>query len=207
MNSPLEPRLTLPPKLPFSWLVLLCLGIAPLRAEQPTPTATAFFENQIRPLLAGSCFKCHGPKKQQGGLRLDSRAALLQGGDSGPALVPGAPKKSRLIQAVRHSGDLKMPPKKKLTAEQIAALTRGSRSGAPWAGTQAATTRGGTITAEERKFWSFQPVGNPPVPPVKDAAWPLTDVDCFILARLEARGLKPLKPANRPRFYAGPLST
>ena len=189
--------MTLPSKLRSLWLILLFLGTAALRAEQPTPQAAAFFENQIRPLLVGSCFKCHGPKKQQGGLRLDSRAALLQGGDSGPAIVPGAPKHSRLIQAIRHSGDLKMPPKKKLTAEQVAALTRWIEMGAPWVGSQAATTRGGTITTEERKFWSFQSVGNPPVPAVKDVSWPLTEVDCFILARLEAKGLKPVKPTDR----------
>jgi hypothetical protein len=179
------------------WLALLFLGTAPLQAGQPTPETAAFFENQVRPLLAGSCFKCHGPKKQQGGLRLDSRAALLQGGDNGPVVVPGAPEKSRLIQAVRQTGDLKMPPQQKLTPAQIAALVRWVKMGAPWAGAQAATTRGGAITAEERQFWSFQPVRNPPVPAVKDTAWPLSEVDRFILARLEAKGLRPVRVADK----------
>ena len=180
-----------------AWFAVVVLGASPLRAGQPTPEATAFFENQVRPLLAGSCFKCHGPKKQQGGLRLDSRAALLQGGDNGPVLVPGAPEKSRLIQAVRRTGELKMPPNKQLAPAQVAALVRWVKMGAPWVGAQAAPTRGGVITPEERRFWSFQPVGNPAVPAVKDIVWPLSPVDHFILARLEAKGLKPAPNADR----------
>src|SRR5687768_10566710 len=78
-----------------------------------------FFEKNVRPLLVDNCLNCHGPKKQMAGLRLDGRDAMLKGGDTGPALKPGDPVASLLIQAVKQSGDLKMPPKKKLTLQQI----------------------------------------------------------------------------------------
>ena len=187
----------MPGKLFSVSLALLVLGTTPIRAGEPTPEAAAFFENRVRPLLAQECFKCHGPKKQQGSLRLDSRAALLQGGDGGPAVVPGSPATSRLIQAVSQTGDLKMPPKKKLTSAQVAVLARWIQMGAPWPGARAAPTRGGTITAAERTFWSFQPVANPAPPAVKDEAWPLSAVDRFLLARLEATGLKPAGMADK----------
>src|SRR5262245_19873349 len=95
---------------------LCCLGPADsaLRADPPgtpTPQQLEFFEARVRPVLAEHCFSCHGPKKQTAGLRLDSRAALLRGGESGPASVPGQPEKSLLINAVRHSRALRMPPK------------------------------------------------------------------------------------------------
>ncbi len=158
----------------------------------------AFFENEVRPLLVKACQGCHGPGKQQASLRLDSREALMRGGDSGPAVVPGEPKKSLLIQAVAHQGDVRMPPKKKLSDTEIAVLTRWVEMGAPWSGEAAATAiRGGPITAKERAFWSYQPVRNPAVPAVRDVGWPATDIDRFILAGLEARGLKPTAPAEK----------
>src|SRR5687767_13665475 len=94
---------------------------APCAAADPQPDAAGaeFFEKKVRPLLSENCQSCHGPDKQKGGLRLDTRPAVLAGGDSGPAVVPGEPDKSRLVKAVRYSGDLKMPPKEKLSAEQV----------------------------------------------------------------------------------------
>jgi cytochrome c553 len=160
--------------------------------------AAAFFENQVRPVLAQSCFKCHGTKKQEAGLRLDSRPALLQGGEHGPAIVPGAPDQSLLLRAVSYQSDIRMPPSGKLTDEQIAALARWLRQGAPWPGDAAAVAvRSGGPTAEERRFWSFQPVTQPPAPAVKDATWPSNDVDRFILARLEEKGWSPAPPADK----------
>src|SRR5262245_3122185 len=76
-----------------------------------TPAQADFVERRVRPVLVENCVRCHGPKKQMGGLRLDSRDTLLRGGDNGPVVEPGSPETSRLVQAVRHSGDLKMPPK------------------------------------------------------------------------------------------------
>jgi hypothetical protein len=167
-----------------------------------TPDEARFFETHVRPVLADSCFRCHGPVKQRGGLRLDSRAALLAGGDRGPAVVPGDPDKSPLIQAIRHADDLKMPPSKKLPAPQIADLTRWVRLGAPWPGADEAaptTVRRGEfhITDRDRAHWAFQPVRRPPVPAVKDRDWVANPVDAFILSGLEAKGLTPNPPAGK----------
>src|SRR5437868_10477803 len=97
---------------------------AALRAAGPPEDAIAFFEKEVRPLLVQKCQKCHGSKKQESGLRLDSRAAVLNGGERGPAVVAGKADGSNLILAVRQQGDLKMPPGGKLSQAEIAALTR-----------------------------------------------------------------------------------
>src|SRR5437762_2719968 len=104
--------------------VTLCATLAAVaRADAPDPRAVEFFETKIRPLLADNCYRCHGEKKQMAGLRLDSRSAMLTGGDSGPILVAGDPSKSRIVEAIRQSGDLKMPPKGKLKDHEIDDLT------------------------------------------------------------------------------------
>jgi hypothetical protein len=169
---------------------------------RPSPEAIAFFESKVRPVLAENCFNCHGTKKQRGGLRLDGRAAALAGGDRGPALVPGRADKSLLLKAVRHEDDLKMPPSKKLPREQVAVLTRWVQMGAPWPGAEAAAptapVRGAhKISDKDRAHWAFQPVRRPAVPAVKDGAWGRNPVDAFLLARLEAKGLRPSPPATR----------
>src|SRR5262249_42598021 len=151
---------------------------------------------------AENCHQCHGPEKQRGGLRLDSRSALLTGGDSGPAIVPGQPEKSRLVQAVQYAGDLRMPPKSKLSDEQTAALTAWVKMGAPApeGGTAlrpAAPESGFKITEKDRAFWSFQPVRQPPLPSARDKTWPRSPLDRFILARLEEKGLRPAAPADK----------
>ena len=95
--------------------------------------ANAHFLAQVKPLLDSRCVSCHGPEKQKGGLRMDSRAALLKGGDNGPALVPGKPEASLLVQAVNHvKMELEMPPKEKMTTNEIAVLERWIHDGAPW---------------------------------------------------------------------------
>jgi len=165
-------------------------------ADEP---AAAFFENQVRPLLVKACQHCHGPKKQSGGLRLDSRDALMRGGERGPAVTPGDPKKSLLIDMIGYQGEFKMPPKGKLSADQAAILTKWIQMGAPWpAEAQVATAiRSGPITDKDRQHWSFQPIRKSAIPPVKDTAWPKTDIDHFILAPLEAKNLKPATLADK----------
>src|SRR3954447_12249991 len=101
-------------------------GAAPPSAEQ-----AEFFEKHIRPVLAENCLSCHGPKKQMSGLRLDSREAVLAGGDNGPAIRPGDPDNSPLIQAVRYQGERKMPPKKRLAPTQVEVLAAWVKRGAP----------------------------------------------------------------------------
>src|SRR5205807_3863286 len=109
-------------------------------AAQVSPEAAEFFEKSIRPVLVNNCIACHGPKKQQAELRLDSKAGLLKGSDSGPVIVAGDPEKSLLIRAIRHTADVKMPPKSKLPEKVIADLTAWVKMGAPWPATQTAAT-------------------------------------------------------------------
>lgn len=160
-----------------------------------------FFETRIRPVLVDRCFNCHGPNKQESGLRLDTRGAALAGGDSGPVIVPGKPDDSLLVSVVRHSAEIKMPPNRKLPDSEIAALTRWVEIGAPWPGSDAMAVRAGgdqfSITDEDRSSWSLQPVADPAVPPVLDAEWARTEIDRFILARLEAAGQRPASAADK----------
>ena len=177
---------------------------APAAADQkPAMDAAAtpeFFESRIRPLLASSCFECH-TDKESGGLRVDSREALLKGGDTGPALVPGDADKSLIIQAVKRlPGAPQMPSgRAKLKAEDIDALVQWVQAGAPWpaASNKAATPTGMVVTPEHRAWWAFQPLKATKPPVVKDAAWAKTDIDRFVLARLEKEGLKPTAPADK----------
>src|ERR1043166_5876787 len=136
-----------------------------------------FYEKQVQPILAENCYRCHshGSEKIKAGFVLASRPGLLKGGEPGPAIVPGAPEKSLLIKAVRHENDdLQMPPKKKLPDKQIATLAEWIAMGAPYSDRPAAAAirpRGKKLTAEDRKWWAFQPVRAVKVPKVKDRGW------------------------------------
>jgi hypothetical protein len=171
-------------------------------AAEPTPEALDFFEREIRPLLVARCHECHGDvDKLKGGLSLRSRSGVLQGGETGPAAVPGKPAESLLVEAIRYQG-LKMPPKAKLPEAEIEKLVRWVEMGLPWPGgdaspSAAAAETGFAISEAQRQFWSFQPVRQQTPPTVRDAAWCRTPIDWFILARLEARGLQPNPAADR----------
>jgi hypothetical protein len=181
-------------------LVLSVTALSPVRAAAAPPTAeqAEFFEKEIRPLLAERCFECHGGKKVRGGLKLTSRPAILQGGDTRPAAVPGKPDDSLLIQAVRQTGDLKMPPRTKLAERDIARLVRWVEMGLPWPETTVSQTGVGDVfTEEQRRFWSFQQVKVVPPPAVRDQVWPHSDIDRHLLAALEARRLHPAPAADR----------
>lgn len=175
----------------------------PAAAKVPDdPKLTEFFEKQVRPLLAARCFECHGAEKQKAGLRIDSRDALLTGGDSGAAIVPGKPEDSLLVRAIGYTGDVKMPPKSKLPAAEIAILTEWVRRGAAWpnavpSSVPKVSESGPLFTPEQKAFWAFSPVGDPTPPPVRDAAWVRTPIDRFILAELEAKGLQPAPAADK----------
>jgi hypothetical protein len=148
------------------------------------------FENKVRPILANNCYSCHTTARL-GGLRLDSRAGLLKGGKSGPAMVPGDPEKSLLIRAVRQTDDkLKMPQGGKLRKPEIDALVEWVRGGAPW-------PEGKSVSAAPGALWSLQPVRKPMVPAVSNVSWPKTDIDRFVLAALEKQGMKPVAAADR----------
>ncbi len=180
-------------------------GPTPVAQSPQSPSGSAeYFEATIRPILAANCYDCH-TDEQMGGLRLDSRDAILKGGKSGPAIVPGDPDKSLLIAAVRQTSDkLKMPKGGKLKREEVDALTEWVRAGAFWPSPTATKTTHAVpapaayvIKPEQRAFWSFQPIRKPDVPAVADARWPRTDIDRFVLARLEKEGLAPVNPADR----------
>ena len=160
-----------------------------------SPEASAFFEASVRPVLVESCLKCHGPDKQSGGLRLDSRASIMEGGDAGPAVVPGEPDKSPLVLAARHQGDLKMPPKSKLPDPSVESLSRWVQMGAPWPSGPVPSAEAKADAA--RKHWSFQPVLDPAPPKVEHSDRVASPVDAFILAKLEAKRLEPSPLADK----------
>jgi mono/diheme cytochrome c family protein len=177
-------------------LSLAGIGLPKASAAEPSPPQqTEFFEKNVRPVLVEHCQKCHGPMKQQGGLRLDSRQAILKGNDDGPVLKAGDPANSRLIQAIRQDGLVKkMPPKGKLAPEKIAALEAWVKAGAPWPDDRLVRP---TAADAWKRHWAFQPVRKPAVPEVKDPAWARLPIDRFILSGLEAKGLSPSPLADR----------
>jgi len=182
-----------------------CLALAAaltcnLRGQSTPAASPDYFELKIRPLLATNCYSCH-TDSALGGLRLDSRESMLKGGSRGPSLVAGDPDKSILIQAVRQTDPkLKMPMGGKLKDSEVADLAAWVKAGAAWPQAPApiTTTSGKYVISPERKaFWSLLPLKDPQPPPVKDAKWPKSPIDKFILARLEKDGMKPVRPANK----------
>lgn len=165
----------------------------------PSPAAVELFEKSVRPVLVESCQKCHGPSKQSSGFRVDSRQAILKGGDNGPAVLPGKPAESLLVQAIeRTHEDIKMPPKRKLKEPEIEAIRRWVELGAPWGEPAAAkVAASGSGDAAAGTHWAFAPLKRVSPSTVKDAAWVRTPVDAFILARLEREGITPSPQADR----------
>jgi mono/diheme cytochrome c family protein len=189
-------------------IVNRCLGVIALAGLLAGPAAAEpgaeFFEKKIRPLLVAQCLECHGAdaKKVKGKLWLTSRAELLKGGESGPAVVPGDIAKSTLIKAVRYQDDdLKMPPKGRLADAEIADLEAWVKAGAIWPDAGPATgakpADGQLFTDEQKRFWAFQPMQDPAIPKVRDAGWVRSPIDAFVWSALEARGLRPAKPADK----------
>ena len=155
-----------------------------------------FFLEKIRPVLEASCFGCHSSTapKLKGGLRLDSREALLKGGDTGPSAVSGHIDESLLIQAIRHEDGMEMPPgKPKLADAVIGDFEKWVDMGLPFPG---AATAGPRIEDDARRHWAFQPVKKPNPPEVRDPARVRTPVDAFLLAKLDERGWAPAPPAE-----------
>jgi len=181
------------------------LAIALMGAGEPTPEGVEFFESKIRPVLIKSCFSCHSSeaKSLKAGLRLDSAAAMREGGESGPAVVPGNIEESLLISALRYETS-QMPPSGKLPETTIADFTRWVEMGAPdprtkvpAAAVPASSDRKHIDLAAARQFWSFQSP-TPTAPAwVADEGWAKTSIDRHILSALEAKGLKPVRPAGK----------
>ncbi|MCA9053521.1 MAG: DUF1549 domain-containing protein, partial [Planctomycetaceae bacterium] len=189
------------------FICLLCwlsIGVAlPADNTEFSAEQLEFFEKQVRPLLVEHCVKCHGSNKQEANLRLDSRGAILKGGDTGPAVEPGQPTKSELVLAVSYDpAGYQMPPDGKLSEEQIAIFTRWVELGAPWpAEDEPAATDPAAKWEEEfarrMEHWSFLPLTRRTPPTVQDSSWCRTPIDRFVLARLEEAGLPHAEEADR----------
>ena len=183
-------------------LGILALGATSARGADPPPNPEEFFEYRIRPLLVEKCYSCHS-ETASSGLMVNSRQALIQGGTLGPAIVPGKPAESLLIQAVDHTHSrLRMPLGEKLRRQEIADLVQWVEMGAPWPRAPAVLAPNSTgqefaITETDREYWAFLPVRRPSLPTVKHARWPQTAIDHFILARVERAGLSPSRQASR----------
>lgn len=174
---------------------LLFLAVTGCAAAQ-SGTPDESFELHIRPVLAEKCYGCHTDAKS-GGLQLDSREHMLAGGKSGPAIRPGDPDNSLLVQAIRQIHPrLKMPPGGKLRDTEIESIANWIKAGAIWpAGPVKSPPY--LITSEQRNFWAFRPLASAPAPKVKDQKWVHNDIDRFILAKLEEKGLAPVRQADR----------
>ncbi|MDG2207904.1 MAG: PSD1 and planctomycete cytochrome C domain-containing protein [Pirellulales bacterium] len=166
----------------------------------------AFFESKIRPLLIERCGECHSDKAEtiEAGLRLDSRRAMLTGGETGPAIVPGAPEKSLLIESVHYGGTYEMPPDSKLPAEDIELLEKWVAMGAPWPpedqGIIATATETFSIDDRKASHWCWQPLERTTPPAVANTEWPRDVFDQFILHRLEQADLEPAGEAERNQW-------
>ncbi len=157
-----------------------------------------FFNSQVLPLLKENCFECHSHKsgKAKGGLVLDSKPGWMSGGELGPVIVPGNPEVSLLLKAIKYQDeDLQMPPRNRLNAHQVAVFQQWIKEGAYDPRMTALEDEGNRQRISSEEVWSFQPVINPTVPVVSDQSWPFSDVDCFVLSRLEISNLNPMKDA------------
>ncbi len=155
-----------------------------------------FFETRIRPLFANKCYTCHTDERM-GGLQLDTAEHALKGGKSGPVIVPGDPEKSLMIKALHYTdARLKMPPTGRLKDSEIADVETWIKNGAVWPNISkpaaAPPSAPYKITPEQRAFWSFQPIAHPAPPSVHNKKWAQSDIDLFILSKLEEQGLKPV---------------
>lgn len=183
----------------FSFLVIANQTLA---TDLERVEAEKFFEQQVRPLLADHCIKCHGSGKQEGGLRLDKLDHLLSGGDSGAAVRPGDLNGSLLVSAIRYE-DFEMPPTGQLPPEKRAVLEAWIASGAVWpnAGEGGAEIRARSgVTDEDRQYWAFQPIKKVPLPDLQgipDSDRVQTAVDTFLIDKLHQQGLQMAPVADR----------
>jgi len=190
--------------LPFGWSLPPVSGVQ--QADQPgevAPQMSAddlqFFESEVRPLLTDHCYECHAGESRilRGGLRLDHRAGWLRGGDSGPAIVPGDPQNSLLMQAVRYES-MEMPPAGRLSEQQTAVLGEWIRRGAPDPRLEAPPAKLQPVDWDAaRKHWAFQPIPDAEPPAESDPLWSKNPIDRFVRARLRQAGMEPAVAADR----------
>ena len=194
-------------------ILLFAVAATQLWAADATSQQIDFFEKKIRPILVNNCYACHSADtKPAGNLRVDDRTGIFRGGQSGPAVVPGDPGKTVLIQRVSNRDPKKRMPKEgqPLTDRQIADLTAWIKDGAAWPVEKTAIQSAASSAMYQRlrqHHWSLQPLSRPGVPQVSATSWPSGDVDRFILAKLEQRGLKPVADASRLTLIRRVLTT
>lgn len=203
----------------FPFSISLTSGQSPSESSDSEPTAIVagdsvehFFESEVRPLLSRACFECHGARKSESGLRLDSSNELRAGGDSGAVIDEATPERSLLLQAISYEGEIRMPPEGRLKDSEIAVIRKWVQLGAPWPNGAPVTAemsglRAGAIADHERQHWAYQPIRKGSVPQVdaspqkgavsKSVNWATTDIDRFIIAELTARGLRPTVDADK----------
>lgn len=184
---------TIIPAFALSLLLAACLP-----AAEPTAEQIEFFEKKIRPVLVSKCYKCHSAKSKElkGGLLLDTREGIRRGGETGHAVVPGNFDESLILSSIRYD-ELEMPPDEQLPDNVVKDFERWIKMGAPDPrdGKSAPIRR--TINFEKaREFWSFQPIGNHKPPKTSDPTWPSNEIDHFVLARLEAKDIRPVLDAE-----------
>lgn len=181
-------------------LVVLCAGV---RAEEISTEVSEparfsneqieFFETKIRPLLDAHCHECHGSESQEANLRLDSRTAILAGGDTGPAIEPGRPEASLLIDAIRYGDVYQMPPTEQLPATDVALLEEWVRIGAPWSpGDESTVTTVKPpfdLQARKASHWAWRPIARPELPVLRDGLQATTPIDAFLIEKADAAGL------------------
>jgi hypothetical protein len=172
------------------YFVILCRVVS-------AQSDAAFFERKIRPVLAEKCWSCHAAsaKLSFAGLQLDSKAAVAKGSDAGPIIVAGKPEESRLYQALLYTGQTKMPPTGKVAPEVLADFRKWILEGAFWPEDNSSSSVKTKTTATNH--WAWQPVAKVLPPQVQNPAWPLDDLDRFLLARLESKGLRPVADAPK----------
>jgi len=193
----------------FSHLLIQMIALASAAMVQE-PADVEFFEKSVRPILVARCFECHSASEQNGGLRLDSGAALEKGGESGAVVRQGDPNASLLIEAIRYKNqDLQMPPQNRLPESEVAILERWVREGAvfPTSETLEGESKDdgsprpvGMSIEDGKRFWSMLPISNPPVPSVSFQEWVRNPIDAFVLSKLESAGLPPPVKADRPAW-------
>jgi cytochrome c553 len=196
------------PVRPF-FAALLLLGpaaiagaVEPPSGQVATPEQERFFEEKVRPILATRCLDCHGAKKEESGLRLDSRQGALEGGDSGErAVVPGEPDRSLLVKAINHTGDIHMP-ETKLPPEQIDVLTEWIRQGLPWptGDSSSLPQQSAANRAPDHRatHWAYQPITRTAPPQILNPKSDiLNGIDAFVISRLDQAGLSHSPPADR----------
>ena len=190
----------------FVFTAVLGLCLSPMTfaagpAVKADPGKVEFFEKKIRPLLVDNCINCHSAENGgKGGLRVDDRNGLIEGGGRGKAIIPGKPRESLLIKAVRHQNGLEMPPKKQLTDEQIADLEKWILEGAAWPAEEVPEDLGRPKPEYEtlrKDHWAWQPIRPVTPPHVANEAFVINDIDRFILAKLTEAGLQPVHDADK----------